>query len=248
MFNTLEKKTKRQSAHSVTIRLPIPSDLPLGPLIAALQGLTSSLDHHPLVTSYEKRALEEADLTLIQADPFLGVGSVAAAVPVAAAAAPSVTPAEEGLDKDVAIYDVTEEVSVVPGGLLTKRITFPSTYVRVEGGVRFRVVAGGGVVIWGEMTVQKRRRREDLDKAAEGEGTLGAEIRDSGGGGGDTELGAGYEMVDQVNVEAPRVLLPFVKRSMAKSHQKLCEGLLGEVVQRYKVERSNASVKQLNLS
>jgi hypothetical protein len=191
--------------HHIAIHLPIPSHLPAERVLDAVQGLNSSLDHHPLVSKYEKRSVTESDLASLEADPFFGPGTI---------------------QNDLALYDVAEDVVIIPG-VVTKAITFPTVYQRIKTGVKFRVHASAGVVVWGEMVVERCGTEGKADERRKVTRGSRSEYGD-----GNEEEGAEYEIVDRVSVEALSLLLPFVKRSMTKSHQKICQGLLDEVLGR----------------
>ncbi|KAI0136738.1 hypothetical protein BJ170DRAFT_677607 [Xylariales sp. AK1849] len=155
--------------HQIAFRLPIPSNHPPGRVIYELHGLTSSLDNHALVTRYDKRAIDDDDLALIRSDPHFSADTD---------------------HVDLAIYDVTEDIIIIPGAF-RRAITFPA--------------------VW-----------EGRDEERAGSN---AEYRD-----GEVNENCEYEVVDRVNVEASVLFMPFVRRSVTKSHRALCRGLLKEII------------------
>lgn len=191
--------------HHITIRIPIPLDVPPELVVGAIQSYTPTLRHHPLITKYEKRDLDAAGEALLREDPTF-----------------SADPPAHGL----AFFNIWEDVVVVPG-LITKPVAFPAVYRHVDNGMRFRAHASGGVVVWGNMTVARRGgtgsnevadpKSEQAD--ARGEGLLAAQ--------GGTE----WELVNKVSAEASIFLLPLVKWSMTKSNTALSQKVVDEVVE-----------------
>ncbi|KAI1373216.1 hypothetical protein F4677DRAFT_429746 [Hypoxylon crocopeplum] len=187
--------------HHLIVRVPIPVDLPPGVLVDALQTHGPLMRHHPLITKFEERSMSNTDMASIRADPFLGS------------------------DTDLAsftVYQVYEEVPIVPG-LLTTKLDFPAFYQNTDRGIRFRVHTSGGVILWGDIAVVRRDPNV-------GEGRGGGNLTSAAEPHGDTE----WELVEECNVEVSALLLPFVRRSMTRSNENVCRGVIDEVAKTWR--------------
>ncbi|KUI55864.1 hypothetical protein VP1G_03292 [Cytospora mali] len=205
-----------RSQHHLTVRLPLPRDLPPDLIISALQSYTPILKHQALVTNYQQTSI---DLAALQADPFFRA---------------------DGLDP--AAFTVYERVTFLPG--VAKEISFPVLVQRFQNGIRARAAAPAGVSVYSQHVVNRkgaaggavgegaiedggRWLREDRAMQARMEKVSSKEIVDKVSGGG--EAGE-YEMVETVSVECNSMLMPFVKGSMEAAHRDICRKIIEELM------------------
>lgn len=214
-----------RSQHHLTVRVPLPRDLPPDLVVSALQSYTPIFKYQALVTRYEQTSV---DVASVQADPFFRA---------------------DGLD--AAAFTVYERVPILPG--IGKEISFPALFERFHNGVRGRAAAPAGVSVYSQHVVSRigaddesarpgwiedggRWLSEDRAMQARMEKVSSKEVSDEVAGGG--EAGE-YEMVETVSVECNSLMMPFVKSSMEGAHRDICRKIIEEVAE---VSRSTAMI------
>lgn len=205
-----------RSQHHLTVRVPLPRDLPPKLVVSALQSYTPILRHQALVSRYQQAGVDTAS---VQADSFFR---------------------PDGLD--TAAFTVYERVTILPG--LSKEITFPVLFQRFNDGIRSRATAPAGVTVYSQHVVSRigalgmssiRGWVDDGGEWLSGDRAMQArmekasskEVLDVVVGGG--EAGE-YEMVETVSVECNFMMMPFVKGSMEDAHRDICRKVVEEVM------------------
>jgi hypothetical protein len=187
-----------RARHRLTIRVPIPSQLPAEAVIESLQSHSPLIRHQALVTRFQRRPV--ALSSVVDDSFFLSSGKL------------------------LSQYDVYEKITLVPG-VAKKEISFPVIFQSVRGGVRSRADAPGGVRLWAEYRVERRKAGFD----ERGERPMVGELMSTNGYEGFANGGEVYDLVEDVLVEANSMLMPFISRQMEGAHRDLCQKVVHEV-------------------
>lgn len=118
-----------KARHHLSIRIPIPSELPAQTVVDALQRHSPMIRHQALVTRFQRRPV--ALSSVVDDSFFLADGH------------------------RIAQFDVYERITFVPG-VAHKEISFPVVFQSVKDGVRCRADAPAGVRLWSEYRVERR--------------------------------------------------------------------------------------------
>ena len=222
-----------RSRHQLTIRVPIPTQMPADAVMAALQLHSPLIRHQALVTRFQRRPV---DLASIVDDSFF---------------------ASDG--QRITQFDVYEKITFVPG-VAHKEISFPVIMQSTRDAVRCRADAPAGIRLWSEYRIERRRapsarpssetdekkgRRGHARGRSHGRGApgekddvpapafLGArELASTNGYEGFENGHEVFDLVEDVLVEGNSMLMPFVSRSMESAHRDLCTKIINEVGQK----------------
>ncbi|KAH8666812.1 hypothetical protein BX600DRAFT_436193 [Xylariales sp. PMI_506] len=188
----------------VTLRLALPANLAPETIISHIHTIIPLIETQPFVQGYRQLDLTDADFASVKFDPHFGADADAA---------------------DFALFEIKEYVPVIPG-LFSTMIKFPVMYQKVGNGVKFRVTVTGGILLSGSFTIQEHQSRQQQQQQQQSEAPSGTEvILDSPAG-----PGCRYELVDQINVEVSRILLPIVKGSLIKAQGEICRRLVEHAI------------------
>lgn len=127
-------------------------------------------------------------------------------------------------------YTCFQRITIIPGvgAWATKDISVPCVFQSFAHGVRCRADAGSGVKVWSSYEVRRR---------GEVQGT-GPDLP-PGPDDGD------FELVEIANVECGAIVRPFVRRSLATSHQEILEKIADEIGRAYLLKHAHPSQSQL---
>ncbi|KAI9899583.1 hypothetical protein N3K66_006044 [Trichothecium roseum] len=216
------------------ITVPIPPGLPPSAVVATLQTVSPVIRNLGTLSRYEQTAAGSGP---VATDPFFILGSSGGGD------SNNNNNNNNNSAGDVASYQIFELITLAPG--LTKEVTYPAYFQRVNDGLRVRANGAAGITGWAGFTVRPRRSPGDnggnsaplVVDSPDGGGesgstpstTAGSDRNDGGGGGGGGEE---YELFESLTVEANSLLMPFVCQTMQIAHRGLCDKVLQEAMDR----------------
>lgn len=184
----------------MSITVPIPPSLPPSVVVAYLQTVHPIIRNLGTLARYEETS---AGGDPVANDPFFGI--------------PANSP--------VASYQIFELITLAPG--LTKEVTYPAYFQRVDGGVRVRANGAAGITGWCEFTVRQKKVPDSPD------GSVSTASSDHGP--------EEYELFESLLVQANALLMPFVCQTMTFAHRGLCDKVLHEAAESYSLSFQQAA-------
>ncbi|KAG8166765.1 hypothetical protein KVR01_002454 [Diaporthe batatas] len=194
------------ASHMIELHFPLPAYLSPDIVIQHLQAYEPLITPHPYLLRYNRRPVDEKDVT---SDPFF---------------------TQDGAR--IECYEVVERVVIVPLFGLYKDIKIPATFQSSPAGVRCRADAQGGVHVWSTYEVQRRDLGAEFERAgrAGSDGVARDDLHDIVDGAGLSSPGAGeWELVEYARVECNAIVKPFVVRSFESAHRDLCQKFIDEL-------------------
>lgn len=217
------------------ITVPIPPGLPPSAVVATLQTVSPVIRNLGTLSRYEQTTAGSGP---VATDPFFILGS--------SNGGDGGSNSNNSSAGDVASYQIFELITLAPG--LTKEVTYPAYFQRVNDGLRVRANGAAGITGWAGFTVRPRRSpggsggnsaplvADSPDGGGEGGSTpsttAGSDRNDGGGGGGGGGGEEEYELFESLTVEANSLLMPFVCQTMQIAHRGLCDKVLQEAMDR----------------